>query len=135
MFNFASILEVGIGVYFLVGAIGGKYKIFSPKFLKEGKEALYKKILRIVYAIAALFMILLGVALGIASLSEEGSATFSTMSVIGTIATVGALTSLVAIFAVSLFFIDRKKKNANLGRSTAPRAAFYFDEDEKTNTK
>lgn len=135
MFNFASILEAGIGVYFLIGAIGGKYKIFAPKFLKEGKEELYKKVLRIVYAVAGIFMLLLGVALAVASLEGEGTALYQAMSTLGTVATIGSLTSLVGIFVVANLFIDKKKKTASVGRSTAPRAAFYFDDDEASNTK
>ena len=135
MFNFASILEVGIGVYFLIGAIGGKYKIFAPSFVKKGKEALFKTILRIVYAIAGVFMILLGGALGAASLMDESAAAYGAVSVLGTVATVGALTSLLALFVLSLIFIDRKKKQAAIARPTAPRAAFFFDEDEESKTK
>jgi len=54
------IVQIALAVYFLVGAIGGKNKIFDPRFVKDGKEKVYKKVMRIMFGVTGGLMIALG---------------------------------------------------------------------------
>jgi len=124
------IVQIALAVYFLVGAIGGKNKIFDPRFVKDGKEKVYKKAMRIMFGVTGGLMIALGginLAAGFLPQDEAMVKLFSTLNLVLGIA---VLTSIVVMFVARTLFMDKAKREAAF-KHTAPRAAFYFDEDEK----
>lgn len=131
--NFMAIVEILIAGYLFYAAIRGKSRIFVSAYVKEGKEAKYKKTGRIGVFVIATLVLILGVFNLLVSITNLNNplteAQLSDYSTISNVLMVITLTALLGVYLTFFFMQDRKKKR-QLPRSTAPRAAFYFDEEE-----
>ncbi len=130
MFNFLALLQLAVAAYLIVGAITGKNKVFTSRFIKEEKKDVYKKWMRILFGVAGgLLATLSGVNIT-ASLLPQESALWGTLSVASTVLGIAVLTALLAMFVLNQCVQDREKKNQPV-RHVAPRAAFYFEDEEE----
>lgn len=128
---FSILFQVAVGVYMLYGAITGKNKLFELRFPKEGKKELYRKWTRIIFAAAGVLLLLMAGITILGNVLPEGHPAVSPLGVVLLVLSFTALTALLVLLALRLIWTDRKAQASRVGRGTAPRAAFFFDEEEK----
>ncbi len=135
MINIAwSLFQFFLAAYLLYGAIRGTYKIFTHRFIKKGKEELYKKWMRICFLLASLGLIFLGI-MGILAIGRtDTDPMFMVYGNISLYVSIFTLTVLFAMFILNQAVTDRAKKNA-IAQHVAPRAAFFFDDEEENAGK
>lgn len=123
------VVEFVVAVYLLFAAAKGTSRIFTSPFTKKGMEARYKKTGRIGFVVIGLLVLGLTIINVYALMLEEASPVWETLTTISTTFTFVVLTALLALFFLLNRMHDKQKKNA-APRHVAPRAAFYFDEEE-----
>lgn len=121
-----SIFEIGIGGYLLYCAITGKGAIYDDKNVKKDQRAKYRKTMRIFSWILAGLMLPCGI-LEYMGATEGAPAWYMTLS---NILWGASMVAIVALMVLAIRMTDRNKAGGKAVRHEAPRAAFYFDEDE-----
>lgn len=129
MINFFVILQGGLAIYLIFMVAKGTSKLFTNAYVKDGKEAQYKKTMRVGLLVVAGMMIVLAVINYLAAGYPAGDPMLAVLSTWNVAFAVLVLTTLLVI----LFLLRRlqdKEKRQRLATGKAPRAAFYFDEEE-----
>lgn len=139
-----SLFQVLIGAYLLYCGVTGKGKIYENTSIKEGMEARYKKHMRIMSLILAPLM-LAQAALDYFVLAKEeviegAEQALSAARIGGWVLWGLTLVALVFLFIFSIKMTDRTKpaatgKNGAAPKSGAPRAAFFFDDEDEKDKK
>lgn len=127
---FYALIQLGLAAYLIILALRGKGKLFQSPYTKQGKEAQYKKTAQIgLCGIAGLLLALAAVNF-IASRYSEGDVALETLGGLNFTLAVLILTALLVVLFLLNRLHDKEKKKMPATR-VAPRAAFYFDEEEK----
>lgn len=130
---FYVILLAGLAIYLFFMAMAAKSKLFHSPFVKEGKEAQYTKTARIGVFCMAGVLLLLAIVNFIAVRTPDGAAALETLSVINLVLTLVLLTGMLVILFLLTRMQDKQKKSLP-AKSVAPRAAFYFDDGEDSES-
>lgn len=129
MNNLFSVFELIAGGYLLYGAITGKGQIYQNENIKKGMEAQYYKTIRICCAIVGPIMLLQGV-LDYMYVSSPSPALQTATSIL----LAASMLGVAVLFFLTIRMTDRSKvKRQRQGKSTAPRSAFEFEEEDRND--
>lgn len=131
MDNLFSVFELFAGVYLIYAALTGKGQIYKNDNIKKGMEAQYHKTVRILCALVGPVITAQGI-LDYMYFNAPSPALHTVTTVMFALSILG----VGALFYLTLRLTDREKiKRQRSGKSTAPRSAFEFDEEEAANSR
>lgn len=120
-FSLLSILYVGAGIYMLVSAITGRGSMYKNENIKEGKEMVFKKTIRVCMGAVGSLLLVMGV-LDLVSVR---------LGIWETIIWLVGIAILVFMMIFTNRMTDKEKFKSSLSRKPDISAAFEFDEEEK----
>lgn len=131
MVLFSIVVQLIAGGYLIFNAIKGKHRTFDLRFPKKDKAPLYRRIARIAFGSAGGLLLLMAAVTIIGNTLPEGHPAISPLGVVLLVMSFLALTILLALLVVRTVMTDRAAQAKGAMRGVAPRAAFFFDEEDK----
>ncbi|MDL2218368.1 hypothetical protein LJC27_06880 [Christensenellaceae bacterium OttesenSCG-928-M15] len=157
---FIVVIQAAVAAYLIYTAIRGKSKLFNSPYIKEGMEEKYKKTGRVGVLIIAGALIVVAILNVLVNVKLEDVQTYladnnivltamedmpaailpvyetaSSLYSVAQVMTAVVLTGLLALFFIMSRMQDKTKKREAAVRHSAPRAAFYFDDEEDAAKK
>lgn len=123
-FSLLSILYVGAGLYMVISAVTGRGAMYKNENIKEGKEEVFKKTIRICMGAVGLLLLIMGV-LDLVSVR---------LGIWETIIWLVGIAILIFMMIFTNRMTDKEKFKSTLNRKPDISAAFEFDEEEDTET-